>query len=74
MEVVANTPPVLTVPGDLTVEGDTTGGWTAAFSATASDAEDDPDPTPVCDPAAGAVLPLGTTTIGCSVVDAGGLG
>lgn len=74
LEVVANTPPVLAVPADQTVEGDTTGGWTAAYTATASDTEDDPDPTPTCDPAPGSVLPLGTTTVSCAVTDAGGLG
>ena len=74
LEVVANTPPVLGVPGDLTVEGDTAGGWTADWSGvTAADAQDDPDPAPVCSPAAGEVLPLGTTDVTCSVVDAGGL-
>lgn len=74
LEVVANTPPALTVPGDVTVEGDTVGGWTADWSGvTAADAEDDPDPTPVCSPAAGEVLPLGSTAVSCSVADAGGL-
>jgi hypothetical protein len=74
LDVVANTPPVLTLPGDMTVEGDTTGGWTAAFSASAADAEDDPDPDPSCSPSAGDVLPLGTTTVACTVTDSGGLG
>ncbi|HYH92293.1 MAG TPA: HYR domain-containing protein [Candidatus Saccharimonadales bacterium] len=73
LDVVANTPPVLTLPSDLTVEGDTTGGWTATYGIDATDAEDAPDPTPTCLPAAGAVLPLGTTTVSCSVTDSGGL-
>ena len=38
-----------------------------------TDAEDDPDPSPSARPAAGEVLPLGTTTVACSVTDAGGL-
>ena len=38
----------------------------------ATDAEDDPDPSPICSPAAGEVLPLGTTTVACSVTDSGG--
>ena len=63
----------LTVPADQTVEGDTTGGWVAAYAGvSATDAEDDPDPTPICSPAAGEVLPLGTTTVACSVTDSGG--
>ncbi len=73
LDVVANTPPVLTVPAAFSVEGDTTGGWTAAFVATATDVEDDPDPVPVCSPAPGALLPLGTTTITCAVTDSAGM-
>jgi hypothetical protein len=69
----ANTPPTLSVPASFTVEGDTTGGWTAAWSGVgATDAEDDPDPTASCTPSAGSVLPLGTTTVSCSVEDAAG--
>ena len=30
-----NTPPVLTLPDPFTVEADTTGGWNAAFNASA---------------------------------------
>jgi hypothetical protein len=72
MRVVANSPPTLTVPASFTVEGDTTGGWTAAWTVSATDVEDSPDPTPTCSPAAGSVLPLGTTTISCSVTDSAG--
>ncbi|MDH4141004.1 MAG: HYR domain-containing protein [Chloroflexota bacterium] len=69
LEVVANDAPTLVLPEDISVEGDTTGGWIADFTASATDAEDDPDPSPVCSPAAGEVLPLGTTTVACSVTD-----
>lgn len=73
LAVVADAAPVLTLPADRTVEGDTRGGWTAAYpGVSATDAEDDPDPVPVCSPAAGEVLPLGTTTVSCSVTDSGG--
>ena len=73
LDVVTNASPVLTVPADQTVEGDTTGGWVAAYAGlSATDAEDDPDPTPICSPAAGEVLPLGTTTVACTVTDSGG--
>ncbi len=73
LEVVGDTPPVLAVPGDTTVEGDTTGGWTADWSGvSATDAEDDPDPTPTCTPAGGGLVPLGTTTVECSVTDTAG--
>jgi hypothetical protein len=74
LEVVANTPPTLTLPAGGTVEGDTTGGWIAAWTGLgATDVQDDPDPVPTCVPAAGSVLPLGTTTVACSVTDSGGL-
>ena len=73
LAVVANAAPVLTLPSDMTVEGDTTGGWTAAYPGVdATDAEDTPDPIPTCDPMPGGVLPLGTTTVTCSVTDSGG--
>lgn len=72
LAVVANAAPVLTVPADTTVEGNTIGGWTAAYpGVSATDAEDDPDPVPACSPAAGEVLPLGPTTVSCSVTDSG---
>ena len=73
LDVVENTPPVLVLPGDATVEGDTTGGAIAAYDVSAADAEDASDPTPACSPALGTVLPLGTTTVACSVADSGGL-
>ena len=45
---------MLTVPDSFVVEGDTTAGWTADWSGvTAADTEDDPDPAPLCSPAAG---------------------
>ena len=73
LAVVTNTAPVLMFPADQTIEGDRAGGWTAVDAGvTATDAEDDPDPTPVCSPAAGEVLPLGLTTVSCSVTDSGG--
>ena len=73
MDVVSNTPPTLALPADMTVEGNTAGGWTASFSATATDVEDAPDPTPTCSAIPGDLLPLGTTTIDCSVTDSGGM-
>ena len=73
LNVVANTSPSLTVPASFSVEGNTTGGWTADWSGvSATDVEDDPDPTPSCTPAAGSVVPLGTHTISCSVTDSAG--
>ena len=77
LDVVVNTPPTLTLPtvaAEPTVQADTTGGWTADWAGLgATDAEDDPDPTAGCTPAAGSVLPLGTTSVTCGVIDRGGL-
>jgi HYR domain len=73
VRVVANAAPTLTVPPSFTVEGDTTGGWAADWSGvSATDPEDAPDPAPSCVPAAGAVLPVGTTHVTCSVTDSAG--
>jgi hypothetical protein len=71
MRVVPNTPPVLTVPASSSVDGNTSGGWTADWSSvSATDAEDDPDPTPTCTPSAGTKLLLGTTTtVTCTATD-----
>ncbi len=71
--VEANTPPSLVLPGDMTVVADAPDGWTASYAVSAIDAEDDPDPVPVCAPAVGDVVPIGTTTVTCSVADLGGL-
>jgi hypothetical protein len=73
MAVTGNTAPELTVPADMNVEGNATGGATVTFAATAVDAEDDPDPTPVCTPVSGSLFALGATTVDCTVTDAGGL-
>jgi hypothetical protein len=73
LNVVANTSPSLTLPASFSVEGNTTGGWTADWSGvSATDPEDDPDPTPSCTPAAGSLLPLGPQAVSCSVTDSAG--
>ena len=73
VDVVANTPPVLSLPGPITAEATSSAGATVTYATSAVDAEDNPDPTPVCAPASGSTFPLGTTTVACSVTDAGGL-
>ena len=62
LSVVADAAPELDLPAGMTVEGNTTGGWLGTYVATATDAEDDPDPSVACDPASGSLFPLGTTT------------
>jgi hypothetical protein len=74
LDVVPNTPPALTLPTDMTVEGDAVGGATVAYAVSATDAEDDPDPSPVCSPASGSFFALGPTTVSCTVTDATGAG
>jgi hypothetical protein len=73
LDVVSNTAPALILPTSVTQEGDTTGGATAAYAFGATDAEDDPDPAAACAPAPGTFVPLGTTTVNCSVTDSGGM-
>ena len=72
-DVVANTPPVLSLPGPISAEGNTLGGATVAYQAFALDDQDDPDPIPTCAPGSGSVFPVGTTTVACSATDSGGL-
>ena len=72
-DVVVNTPPSLTLPNPITVEGNATNGAAVSYSAVATDIEDNPDPTPVCNPTPGSLFGLGTTSVGCTVTDSGGL-
>jgi hypothetical protein len=69
VDAVPNTPPTLTLPSPLIVEGNTTGGATVSYTVGATDAEDNPDPTPSCSPASGTFFALGTHTVDCSVTD-----
>ena len=70
LDVVPNTPPVLSLPADMTVEGTATGGANVTYTVGATDAEDNPDPTPLCTPASGTFFSLGATTVDCTVTDA----
>ena len=71
---VLNTPPTIVVPADFTVEATSAAGAAVNFVVTASDMQDgDLSSSVVCVPASGSTLPLGTTTVNCSVTDAGGL-
>jgi hypothetical protein len=72
LDVIPNQPPVLSLPGDMTVEGTTTGGAHVTFTASATDREDNPDPAPVCTRASGTFFALGETTVSCTVTDSAG--
>jgi hypothetical protein len=67
--VIDVTPPNLTTPSDLVREGNTTGGRRLEFVATATDTLD-PAPVVACDPASGALFPLGRTRVTCRATDA----
>ena len=71
--VDVNTPPVLHLPGDMTVEATSAAGAVATFSATASDAQDASPPAVTCTPASGSTFALGPTTVTCKAKDSGGL-
>jgi hypothetical protein len=71
--VQQNTAPGLSVPAPIVAEAAGAGGATVNYSVSASDAEDNPDPTPSCSPASGSLFPLGTTQVDCSVTDSGSL-
>ncbi len=75
MWTVDTTPPVFTVPANLTVEATGPGGAAVAFSvpATATDNIDGAGVDPVlCDAASGALFHLGLTTVTCRAQDRAG--
>jgi hypothetical protein len=65
------TPPILSVPGDLTVEASSSSGTTVNFSVTATD-DTDPNPSVSCIPSSGSFFPVGSTAVSCTAVDASG--
>jgi hypothetical protein len=73
VDVEANTPPTLTLPARITAEATSPAGAVVSYTVSASDARDDPDPTPSCVPASGSQFALGTTGVACTVTDSGGL-
>ncbi|HTK45354.1 MAG TPA: PxKF domain-containing protein [Patescibacteria group bacterium] len=69
----SNTPPSLVLPGGTVVaEATSPAGASVNYVVSATDAEDDPDPTPSCTPSSGSTFAVGDTTVSCSVTDAGG--
>jgi hypothetical protein len=65
------TPPVISVPNDITVFATSTAGAVVTFTATATDDVDGTDPV-TCTPASGTVFAPGKTTVNCSASDAAG--
>jgi hypothetical protein len=65
------TPPVLSLPSDITAEATGPNGATVTYTATANDNLDGPVPV-TCTPASGSTFPLGLTTVQCTATDAHG--
>jgi hypothetical protein len=65
------TPPVVTVPADISDTTTSPSGKAETFTASASDSVDGPI-TPTCSPASGSVFPVGSTTVTCTATDAHG--
>ncbi len=63
------TPPVITVPGNLTAEATGPGGATVTYTSSATDAVDG-SVAVTCSSASGSMFGLGTTTVNCSASDA----
>lgn len=66
---VDKTPPVVTVPANLTVEATGPSGAVVTFAAAATDDVDGPL-SAVCTPSSGSTFALGITTVLCSATDA----
>lgn len=66
-----STPPVLSLPDDLTVPATSGAGATVDFTVTATD-DTDASPVVVCTPSSGATYPVGSTTVTCTATDAAG--
>jgi hypothetical protein len=62
------TPPLITVPADITTSATSASGAVVTYTATATDLVDGTI-TPSCVPASGSIFPIGTTTVTCSATD-----
>jgi hypothetical protein len=70
-QTVDTTPPVITVPPDITAEATGAGGAAVSYTVTATD-PDDPVASLICTPTSGTTFPLGTTTVHCTATDTHG--
>jgi YVTN family beta-propeller protein len=69
--VTETTPPILTVPDDLSVVATGSAGAVVEYNATAVDLVDG-DVMPVCAPASGSTFAVGETTVSCTATDTAG--
>lgn len=65
------TPPVLTVPADITTAATSPAGAAVSYSVSAVDIAD-PNPAINCTPASGSTFPIGTTAVNCTAADTRG--
>jgi len=68
---LAQPPPVVTVPADITVDATSASGAIVSFTASAVDEVDGPI-TPTCTPPSGSTFSIGTTTVTCTATDSSG--
>lgn len=68
---VDSTPPVLSLPANVTVEATGPSGAVVSYAATASDANPT-NPTVICTPSSGSTFAIGVTTVSCEATDATG--
>ena len=66
--IVDNVPPVLTLPGDMTVPAMDASGAVVSYTVSANDAIDGLVPV-TCSPASGSMFPVGMTIVNCSASD-----
>lgn len=66
-----STPPVLSLPADITVPPTSAAGAVVTYAATATD-DVDPAPVVACSPASGSTFPIGMTSVSCTATDATG--
>jgi hypothetical protein len=69
--IIDTTPPVVTVPDDMTVNSGSASGTTVNYSTSATDNVDGPL-TPSCNPSSGNTFLIGTTTVTCTATDSNG--
>ena len=65
------TPPVLSLPTNITAEATSASGAVVSYVATATDANP-ANPTVTCSPPSGSTFPFGPTTVNCQATDAAG--
>ena len=61
--------PILTVPGDISLQAENQNGAVVTFTVTATD-NHDPAPVVTCTPPSGSVFPVGFTSVICTATDA----